>query len=52
MSVSKKAKRKEEFSFINQDEEQYYHHKDDMNCCDRNLDNILAKAKKVDAKKG
>ncbi|CAO1408366.1 unnamed protein product [Diamesa hyperborea] len=51
MSVSKKVKRKEDFAFINQDEERYYHHKDDMNCCKRNLDNILAKAKKVDAKK-
>lgn len=52
MSVSKKVKRKEDFAFINQDEERYYHHKNDMNCCKRNLDNILAKAKKVDDKKG
>ena len=52
MAVSKKLKRKQEFAFINQDEEQFYHHKNDMSCCDRNLTNILAKAKKMDAKQG
>lgn len=52
MTVSKKVKRKEEFAFINHDNDQFYHSKRDINCCDRKLENILSIVKKADTKRG
>lgn len=44
--------KKEQYSYINCVEEAFYQHKADMKCVvERTSENILAKAKKVDAAK-